>query len=125
MVLQSIKSNMGHVWMDCPHREKLGWMEVARCPFLQSAAHLTLQQVSHLMTPSVMYNFDASALALKLIEDIATAQLPSGLVPDIAPEYVVFGGGFRDSPEWGSALLQLPGDDLDACAGGWRRVQPV
>ena len=28
MVLQSIKSNMGHVWMDCPHREKLGWMEV-------------------------------------------------------------------------------------------------
>lgn len=28
IVLQSIKSNMGHVWMDCPHREKLGWMEV-------------------------------------------------------------------------------------------------
>jgi len=27
--------------------------------------------------------------------------------------YVVFGGGFRDSPEWGSALLQLPGSLLD------------
>jgi hypothetical protein len=57
-----------------------------------------------------MYNFDASSLALKIVEDIAAAQLPSGLVPDIAPEYVVFDGGFRDSPEWGSALLQLPGD---------------
>lgn len=62
------------------------------------------------MTPSVMYNFDASSLALKIVEDIANAQLPSGLVPDIAPEYVVFDGGFRDSPEWGSALLQLPGE---------------
>jgi hypothetical protein len=26
-------------------------------------------------------------------------------VPDIAPEYVVFSGGFRDSPEWGGAFL--------------------
>ncbi len=55
------------------------------------------------------YNYDASSLALKIVEDIAAAQLPGGLVPDIAPEYVVFDGGFRDSPEWGSALLQLPG----------------
>jgi hypothetical protein len=65
-----------------------------------------------------MYNFDASALALKLIEDIAHAQLPNGLVPDIAPEYVIFDGGFRDSPEWGSALLQLPGAGRRAgCCG--------
>jgi alpha-L-rhamnosidase len=71
---------------------------------------ILLLQVTHLMTPSVMYNFDASSLALKIVEDIANAQLPSGLVPDIAPEYVVFDGGFRDSPEWGSALLQLPGE---------------
>lgn len=27
------------------------------------------------------------------------------MVPDIAPEYVVFDGGFRDSPEWGSAAV--------------------
>ena len=38
MVLQSIKSNMGHVWMDCPHREKLGWMEVARSAHERSRA---------------------------------------------------------------------------------------
>ena len=29
-------------------------------------------------------------------------------MPDIAPEYTVFGGGFRDSPEWGSAYVQVP-----------------
>ena len=33
------------------------------------------------------------------------AQQPDGLVPDIAPEYTVFSGGFRDSPEWGSAVV--------------------
>jgi hypothetical protein len=42
MVLQSIKSNMGHVWMDCPHREKLGWMEVV--PIIKS----TLQHLQSL-----------------------------------------------------------------------------
>ena len=36
------------------------------------------------------------------------AQLDDGLVPDISPEYVVFDGGFRDSPEWGSACVIAP-----------------
>ena len=36
------------------------------------------------------------------------SQLSNGLVPDIAPEYVVFEDGFRDSPEWGSAYIILP-----------------
>ena len=39
------------------------------------------------MTPSVLYNFDASSLALKILADVSNAQLPNGLVPDIAPEY--------------------------------------
>src|SRR5665647_2255314 len=38
------------------------------------------------------------------------AQLENGLVPDIAPEYVPFLGGFRDSPEWGSACILVPWD---------------
>ena len=36
------------------------------------------------------------------------AQTSDGLIPDIAPEYVEFSGGFRDSPEWGSASVILP-----------------
>jgi hypothetical protein len=36
------------------------------------------------------------------------AQTADGLVPDIAPEYAVFGGPFRDSPEWGSNSIIMP-----------------
>ena len=36
------------------------------------------------------------------------SQLENGLVPDIAPEYVAFDNGFRDSPEWGSASVIIP-----------------
>jgi len=36
------------------------------------------------------------------------AQREDGLIPDIAPEYVVFSDGFVDSPEWGSAGVILP-----------------
>ncbi len=36
------------------------------------------------------------------------ARPDSGLIPDIAPEFVPFEGGFRDSPEWGSACIILP-----------------
>jgi hypothetical protein len=36
------------------------------------------------------------------------SQLDNGLVPDIAPEYVPFNDGFRDSPEWGSASVIIP-----------------
>ncbi len=36
------------------------------------------------------------------------SQRADGLVPDTAPEYVMFSGGFRDSPEWGSACLLVP-----------------
>ena len=46
----------------------------------------------------------------KTIDDMIEAQLDTGLVPDIAPEYVPFEGGFRDSPEWGSACIILPWD---------------
>ena len=39
------------------------------------------------------------------MNDMADSQLTDGLIPDIAPEYVVFSDGFRDSPEWGSAFI--------------------
>jgi hypothetical protein len=44
----------------------------------------------------------------KACRDMRFSQLANGLVPDIAPEYVVFKGGFRDSPEWGSACVLVP-----------------
>jgi hypothetical protein len=44
----------------------------------------------------------------KTAGDMADSQEPGGLVPDIAPEVVKFSGGFRDSPEWGSACVLVP-----------------
>jgi alpha-L-rhamnosidase len=87
----SMRNNMMSILTDCPHRERLGWLE----------------QV-HLVGPSLAYNFDASTLFAKTCADMGDAQLDGGLVPDIAPEYAVFSGGFRDSPEWGSASVLIP-----------------
>ncbi|MCD9024232.1 alpha-L-rhamnosidase [Cohnella silvisoli] len=84
----AILSNMKSVLTDCPHREKLGWLEQ-----------------SHLMGPSIMYNYYVPNLYRKIVGDMSEAQLDNGLVPDIAPEYTVFEEGFRDSPEWGSAYI--------------------
>ena len=87
----AMRSNMMSILTDCPHRERLGWLE----------------QI-HLAGPSLMYRYDLAALCSKMTQDMAEAQLANGLVPDIAPEYVVFGDGFRDSPEWGSAYVLVP-----------------
>jgi hypothetical protein len=85
------RSNAQHVITDCPQREKLGWLEQY-----------------YLHGPSLRYEQDFAALYSKCAEDMEDSQLANGLVPDIAPEYTVFGGGFRDSPEWGSAFIFSP-----------------
>lgn len=87
----AIKSNMQSVLTDCPHREKLGWLEE-----------------SHLLGSAIMYNYGVESLYEKIANDIRDAQTEEGLVPDIAPEYTVFEGGFRDSPEWGAAAILNP-----------------
>ncbi len=85
------RSNLVSVITDCPHRERLGWLEQY-----------------HLNGPSLRYEFDLSRMFNKGMTDMADSQLENGLVPDIAPEYTVFQGGFRDSPEWGSAMVLVP-----------------
>ncbi|GAB3897754.1 glycoside hydrolase family 78 protein [Larkinella knui] len=87
----AIKSNMVSTLTDCPHREKLGWLEE-----------------THLMSGSARYTYDLATLLPKIIRDMQSAQLENGLIPDIAPEYTAFANGFRDSPEWGSAGVILP-----------------
>ena len=86
-----IKSNMVSYLTDCPHREKLPWLEQL-----------------HLMFGSLQYTFDMFSLYEKMLDDMAMAQLPNGLVPDIAPEYALILEAFRDSPEWGSAFVLVP-----------------
>ncbi|MDR0566754.1 MAG: glycoside hydrolase family 78 protein [Prevotellaceae bacterium] len=87
----AMRSNMASVLTDCPHREKLGWLEQA-----------------HLMQYSLQYRYDLSRLYPKIMEDMRASQLSSGCIPTIAPEYVRFANGFEDTPEWGSAFIICP-----------------
>jgi hypothetical protein len=84
-------NNMVSLMTDCPHRERLGWLEE-----------------DHLNGPALRYEFDLAQLFTKTLNDIADSQLPNGLIPTTAPEYTVFQGGFRDSLEWGSAGIIVP-----------------
>lgn len=94
------RGNMMSVLTDCPHREKLGWLEQA-----------------HLNGPALRYNFDLDTLFAKICGDMSDSQTPEGLVPDIAPEFTRFGAGFRDSPEWGSACVLVPWQQYEFTGG--------
>ncbi len=87
----AMKSNLASVTTDCPHREKLGWLEV-----------------THLVGSSIKYNYDILNYYNKIIEDMINGQMPEGLVPDYVPEFNTSDGGFRDSPEWGSSAVLVP-----------------
>lgn len=90
------RSNMMSLMTDCPHREKMGWLEE-----------------NHLNGPALRYNFDLALLFRKTMNDMADAQLPNGFVPNIAPEYFIagsadLGNAMRNSPEWGSSFIIVP-----------------
>ncbi len=92
------RSNMASVLTDCPHRERLGWLEQY-----------------HLNGPSIRYEFDLNRMFAKGMNDMEDCQTANGCVPNIAPEYTIFGNGpddfsnpFRNSPEWGSAFILVP-----------------
>lgn len=93
----AVTSNMVSVLTDCPHREKLGWLEQ-----------------TYLNAPTVFYNRDAAPLYEKLVDDMAEAQQTDGMIPGIAPEYVAFVDKqgrdqiWRNSPEWGVAAVLAP-----------------
>ena len=97
LVDMAILSNSFSVLTDCPHREKLGWLEQ-----------------TYLNGSSLFFNYDYQSLYEKLAGDMAQAQLADGMIPGIAPEYVAFvrpngeSTAFRDSPEWGSAAILSP-----------------
>lgn len=87
----AVRGNLAHVLTDCPHREKLGWLEVA-----------------YLMGPSIAGRYDLARFYTKVARDIADSQEPDGLVPTVAPAYPRFSGGFAYTPEWGAAAVLVP-----------------
>ncbi len=95
LIEKAVRSNMQSVFTDCPHREKLGWLEQ-----------------DHLNGPGLLYNYDLTTYIPKLMQDMADAQMPNGAMPTTAPQFVIFEGEFMDvfaeSSEWGVALVVLP-----------------
>lgn len=92
---RAIRSNWQAVWTDCPHREKLGWLEQ-----------------DWLNGEGLVYNYDCRSMIEQTMQNIADAQHANGAVPTTAPEYIYFKGKwldpFAESPEWGGALVVLP-----------------
>lgn len=92
---RAIRSNWQAVWTDCPHREKLGWLEQ-----------------DWLNGEGLVYNYDCRSMIEQTLQNIADAQHANGAVPTTAPEYIYFKGKwldpFAESPEWGGALVALP-----------------
>ena len=89
----AIRSNTSHVLTDCPHREKLGWLEC-----------------SYLLAPSFQYRYDCRDWFGKILRDLRDAQEPSGRVLTVAPSYPAgrFPGAFNWTVEWGAAAVLLP-----------------
>lgn len=95
LIDKATRSNMQSVFTDCPHREKLGWLEQ-----------------DWLNGPGLFMNYDLTGFAVQTVRNIADAQRPNGSVPTTAPEYVVFEGPgmdvFAESPEWGGTFIMMP-----------------
>jgi alpha-L-rhamnosidase len=90
----AVRSNMAHVLTDCPHREKLGWLEV-----------------SHLMGPSIAYGYDIENFYSKITRDIRDTQADSGEIYTVAPYPRPVRprlAALRYTPEWGAAGVILP-----------------
>ncbi len=98
LIVRAIENNSVSLFTDCPHREKLGWLEE-----------------THLLAPSMLYDFDFAGLYEATARNIADSQKQDepnrGRIAEIAPQYVLFEpqwGIFDDSPEWGSAAVLAP-----------------
>ncbi|RZK51417.1 MAG: alpha-L-rhamnosidase, partial [Hymenobacter sp.] len=57
----AVKSNLASVLTDCPHREKLGWLEQ-----------------THLMGASLRYGYDVATLCQKTLQDLRASQTAGG-----------------------------------------------
>ncbi|MFJ6651881.1 family 78 glycoside hydrolase catalytic domain [Microbacterium sp. NPDC091313] len=96
---RAVQSNMYSVFTDCPHREKLGWLEQL-----------------HYCFDVLARGYDVQAHLEDMVRHMIEAQTRDGLVPNTAPELVVFDeyavkgdiDAFRSDPNWGRAIVEVP-----------------
>lgn len=84
----AIASQLYNSITDCPHREKLGWLDVPNEMYV-----------------SLNMNFDMRNFYKKVVLDCFDAQQANGWVPSVAPFYMnVYG----DDTNWGGAAILVP-----------------
>ena len=84
----AIASQLYNSITDCPHREKLGWLDVPNEMFA-----------------SLNSNFDMQTFYRKVVMDCFDAQQTDGRVPSVSPYYMEVYG---DDVNWGGAAILVP-----------------
>lgn len=91
IIHRSIASNMYSVFTDCPHREKLGFLDEI-----------------HLVYPTLQWNHDIKALGANTARLIREAQYDDGHLPLYVPEWNRWDDPWRGDVNWGGAIVHLP-----------------
>jgi alpha-L-rhamnosidase len=91
IIVRATESNLYNTLTDCPHREKLGWLEVPQ-----------------LMFNSISFNFDMAPWWPKIALDTKDAQFDNGYVPNVTPHHITFSGAFDNDPSWGGSTILVP-----------------
>lgn len=91
IVHRAVTSNMYSVFTDCPHREKLCFLEEL-----------------HLAFPVLQWNYDVQAILTNTMLLIREAQGPDGHLPLYVPEWDPFPDPWRGDVNWGGAVVHVP-----------------
>ena len=97
LVLRTYLNNLQSIPTDCPHREKMGWLQDG-CVSMEQA----------------VYNFDSPAFYTKWFHDMQDTQEPNGHLSGIAPVGDWGKSGPHGEPDkwtdpwWGSAIVRTP-----------------
>lgn len=91
IIHRAVTSNMYSVFTDCPHREKLNFIEQL-----------------HLAFPVVRWNYDVRAILANTLLMIREAQGADGHLGLYVPEWDPFPDPWRGDVNWGGALVHVP-----------------
>lgn len=89
----AMKSNMAFSLTDCPHREKLGWLECV-----------------HLLFKTFSYRYSTQDWWHKIARDMRDIQLEDGRITTVAPDYLMLppSSPYKFTIEWGAAGVLMP-----------------
>jgi alpha-L-rhamnosidase len=91
IVHRAVTSNMYSVFTDCPHREKLNFLEQL-----------------HLAFPVLQWNYDVRAILTNTLLLMREAQGPDGHLGLYVPEWDPFPDPWRGDVNWGGAIVHVP-----------------